>query len=353
MFLREIYVLVLMTSSVRGDNISPSSADQHDLHVQLASSLHYDSGDPSIANGSFMFFFKSYNRTYRQGSEEFHKRYQLFQESLRRHRFLSSSSNDTDTATYGVNQFSDLSSEEFRTKYLRAWPVHVPRYSKLRKSLGKISLPGKFDWREKNVVTPIRNQLSCGGCWAFSIVGGIETVYAIKEHRLLELSVQQVIDCSKNDYGCNGGSTVSALRWLNETKVKLVQESEYPFKAATGTCRHFPDSSFGVSVKGYEAYDFSTQEEEMAQKLMKLGPLAVIVDAVSWQDYQGGIIQHHCSSGESNHAVLITGFDRTGDVPYWIVKNSWGTTWGIDGYVHVKIGANICGIADSVAAVFV
>ncbi|KAF6093186.1 cathepsin O [Phyllostomus discolor] len=78
-----------------------------------------------------------------------------------------------------------------------------------------------------------------------------------------------------------------------------------------------------------------------------------IVDAVSWQDYLGGIIQHHCSSGEANHAVIITGFDKTGSTPYWIVRNSWGSSWGVDGYAHVKMGGNICGIADSVSAVFV
>ncbi|XP_043918380.1 cathepsin O isoform X2 [Protopterus annectens] len=311
-FLKEICVWFLITSTVWGDSISPPTAELRNLHVQFSSSLHSNSGELPARNDSFFFFFKSYNRTYRQGSEEFHKRYKLFQESLRRHHFLSSSSNATNTATYGINQFSDLSSEEFRTIYLRALPVHVPKYSKPYKSSRKRLLPAKFDWRDKKVVTPVRNQLSCGGCWAFSIVGGIETVYALKGHPLLELSVQQVIDCSPRDYGCNGGSTVSALSWLNEIKVKLVQDSEYPFKAETGTCHHFPNSSFGVSIKGYEAHDFSAQEEEMAQKLMDSGPLAVIVDAVSWQDYQGGIIQHHCSSSEANHAVLITGFDRTG-----------------------------------------
>ncbi|NXP01800.1 CATO protein, partial [Certhia brachydactyla] len=193
----------------------------------------------------------------------------------------------------------------------------------------------------------------CGGCWAFSVVGGIESAYAIKRNTLEELSVQQVIDCSYNNYGCNGGSTVSALSWLNQTKVKLVRDSEYTFKAQTGLCHYFGRSDFGVSITGFAAYDFSGQEEEMMRMLVSWGPLAVTVDAVSWQDYLGGIIQYHCSSGRANHAVLITGFDRTGSIPYWIVQNSWGPTWGIDGYVHVKIGSNVCGIADTVSAVFV
>lgn len=138
-----------------------------------------------------------------------------------------------------------------------------------------------------------------------------------------------------------------------QTKVKLVRDSEYTFKAQTGLCHYFPHSDFGVSITGFAAYDFSGQEEEMMRVLVDWGPLAVTVDAVSWQDYLGGIIQYHCSSGKANHAVLITGFDTTGSIPYWIVQNSWGRTWGIDGYVRVKIGSNVCGIADTVSSVFV
>lgn len=91
----------------------------------------------------------------------------------------------------------------------------------------------------------------------------------------------------------------------------------------------------------------------MMAHLVDLGPLAVEVDALSWQDYQGGVIQHHCSCHASNHAALVVGYDTTGEIPYWIVQNSWGTTWGNAGYVYIKIGGNICGIADSVAAVYV
>ncbi|XP_013910060.1 PREDICTED: cathepsin O-like [Thamnophis sirtalis] len=183
----------------------------------------------------------------------------------------------------------------------------------------------------------------CGACWAFSVVSGIESAYAIKRNTLEELSVQQVIDCSYNNYGCNGGSTISALSWLNETHVKLVRDSKYPFQAHAGLCHYFRRSDFGISVTDYVAYDLSKHEDEMMKMLIKWGPLSVVVDALSWQDYLGGIIQHHCSSGEQNHAVVVTGFDRTGVIPYWIVRNSWGRTWGINGYAHVKMGSNICG----------
>ncbi|KAM7168683.1 cathepsin O isoform 3-T3 [Macrochelys suwanniensis] len=217
-------------------------------------------------------------------------------ESIKRIRSLNSLSDDNMTAFYGINQFSHLFPEDFKAIYLRSRPYRVPIYTEVLKKK-KTPLPTKFDWRDKNVVTQVRNQQT--------------------------------------------------------TQVKLVKDSEYTFKAQTGLCHYFQPSDVGVSIMGYAAYDFSGQEDEMMKKLVNCGPLAVTVDAVSWQDYLGGIIQYHCSSGKANHAVLITGFDRTGSIPYWIVRNSWGHTWGIDGYAHIKIGSNVCGIADSVSSVFV
>ncbi|XP_047421624.1 cathepsin O [Sciurus carolinensis] len=278
-----------------------------------------------------------------------------FRESLNRHQYLNSFfPRENSTAFYGINQFSYLLPEEFKAIYLRSTPSRFPRYpAEAQTPIPNVSLPLRFDWRDKHVITQVRNQEMCGGCWAFSVVGAVESACAIRGKPLEDLSVQQVIDCSYNNYGCEGGAPVSALNWLNKTQVKLVRESEYPFKAHNGLCHYFSSSHSGISIRGYSAYDFSDQEDEMAKALFTFGPLIVIVDAVSWQDYLGGIIQHHCSSGEANHAVLITGFDKTGDTPYWIVRNSWGNSWGVDGYAHVKMGGNVCGIADSVSVVFV
>ncbi|XP_069833965.1 cathepsin O isoform X2 [Dendropsophus ebraccatus] len=286
-------------------------------------------------------------KKYPSGSQLSKDRYQTFLKSLERHRILNADTNETNGAYYGINQFSDLSVEEFTNTYLRSYPPKKLDYYVPNKKGGN-SLPSRFDWRDKHLVTEVKNQLECGACWAFSIVGAIESAHAIKGNPLEDLSVQQVIDCSYLDGGCNGGSTDSALKWLYQSHTKLVRSSEYPFKARTGICHYFSPTVYGVSIKGYKAYDFSDYEKEMMNLLISIGPLAVIVDAVSWQDYLGGIIQHHCSSGHSNHAVLVVGYDNSGDIPYWIVKNSWGTSWGVDGYVHVKMGQNLCGIADFV-----
>ncbi|XP_078396796.1 cathepsin O [Cetorhinus maximus] len=305
----------------------------------------------------FQRFVAKYNRSYSAGSPQFIHKYQVFQESIQRHYTMnlvsSILSNESGSAIYGINQFSDMSSEVFRATYLSSRSVQLPKYTSLLKDAKRPALPSKFDWRDKNVVTPVRNQESCGGCWAFSVVESIESSCAIKWGQLELLSAQEVIDCSYTDAGCKGGSPISALMWLNQSKAKLIKESVYPFNAKTGMCHYFSRSIRGVTITGYKAYSFRYNEAVMMEKLLEWGPLVAVVDAVSWQDYLGGIIQHHCSQERSNHAVVITGYDTTGDIPYWIVRNSWGTKWGIDGYIYIKMGKNVCGIADSVAVAFV
>ncbi|XP_011609247.2 cathepsin O isoform X1 [Takifugu rubripes] len=296
----------------------------------------------------FEWFRERFGRNYEVNSPQFDRRLFFFQESATRHAYLNSFSAASQSAKYGINQFSDLSQREFQDLYLRASADRAPAFSG-QKAEG---LPAKFDWRDHAIVAPVQNQQACGSCWAFSVVGAVQSVHAIGGSQLVELSVQQVLDCSFQNKGCNGGTPVAALKWLTQTRVKLVPQSEYPYKAQTRMCHFFSGSHGGVGVKNFTALDFSGQEEAMMGHLVKHGPLSVVVDALSWQDYLGGIIQYHCSSKRSNHAVLVVGYDTTGDIPYWIVQNSWGTTWGDKGYVYMKVGSNICGIADSVAAVF-
>ncbi|KAG8003822.1 Cathepsin O [Nibea albiflora] len=303
-------------------------------------------GTRTKLNGSavdFESFREHFDRVYQVQSGEFNRRHLYFQIATKRHAYLNSFSTAPQSAKYGINQFSDLSQKEFRDLYLRASADRAPLFPGLKRTE---RLPAKFDWRDKAVVAPVQNQQACGSCWAFSVVGAMQSVHAIDGSQLSQLSVQQVLDCSFLNGGCNGGSPLRALNWLKQTKVKLVSQSEYPYKAKTGICHFFSQSHGGVAMKNFTAHYFSGQEEAMMGQLVEHGPLAAIVDAVSWQDYLGGIIQHHCSSQRSNHAVLVVGYDTTGDIPYWIVQNSWGTTWGNEGYVYIKIGGNICGKYD-------
>ncbi|KAJ8015439.1 hypothetical protein DPEC_G00026130 [Dallia pectoralis] len=295
----------------------------------------------------FESFRELFNRSYKL-PRDYYRSKSYYKNSIKRHAYLNLYSTGTNSATYGINQFSDLSVKEFRELYLTGTVERSPLYPGLKTG----GVPAKFDWRDKKAVGPVQNQQACGGCWAFSVVGIIEAARAKSTQTWEQLSVQQVIDCSYQNQGCNGGVTTRALGWLNQTKVQLMRESEYPYMAQAGICHFFPPSQDGVSIKNFAAYNFSGREKAMMDRLVDWGPLAVAVDALSWQDYLGGIIQHHCSYHHANHAVMVIGYDTTGEVPYWIVQNSWGTSWGNEGYAYIKMGGNVCGIADSVSAVF-
>ncbi|XP_072440379.1 cathepsin O isoform X3 [Chiloscyllium punctatum] len=306
-------LLLLCLPSIRFALAGPYRVGQP-LGFQLLRNI---SREAAAAHSEKLFqqFVWRFNRSYAAGSPEFVQKYKVFQESIQRHyslNFISSIFfNESGFATYGINQFSDIPPQVFRATYLSSRSVQLPKYVTVFKDTKRPALPPKFDWRDKNVVTPVQNQQSCGGCWAFSVVESIESLCAIKEGHLKLLSAQEVIDCSYRDAGCKGGSPINALMWLNQSKAKLVKESEYPFSAKTGMCHYFSKSTFGVVIKDYKAYNFRYNEDVMMEKLLEWGPLVVVVDAVSWQDYLGGIIQHHCSQGKSNHAVVITGYDTT------------------------------------------
>lgn len=306
----------------------------------------------------FQDFTAKFNKTYSADTPEYFKRFEIFKESLKRHSFLNAIARNTKQAVYGITKFSDLTTEEFRSQYLGSIGLPQTRTLPGRHNVRSKPIPSAYDLRniKPSVVTPVKNQKSCGACWAFSIVESIETQVAMKTKHLTPLSPQELVDCgtAAGDSGCRGGVPCRTLDWLNRTKTSLVPESTYPYKAKKGDCRIITNSTLNAVVSDYSCGNYTVDEEvQMPSLLYKQGPLSISVDAESWQFYLGGIIQYHCTPTYLNHAVQIVGYDRTGDIPYYIVRNSWGPDWGIDGYLHIKIGGNVCGVASAVQTVAV
>lgn len=303
-------------------------------------------------------FIRRYNRRYDPSNPNYHKRLAVFKESLRRAQWLNKQRTHKASAYYGVTEFSDLTPREFHDFVIKKWwSKGNKKHRKLQKRDAEdvrniTDVPKRVDWRELKVVTSVKNQKKCGACWAFSTVETIETMNALKQHKLQELSVQQMIDCAENgNYGCNGGDTCSAFMWMSKKNVSIVTEREYPYIDTTGKCS--VKSSAGVRIASNFTCDNYTHEEgEIVRILAQHGPATAAVDATGWQDYLGGIIQFHCET-DRNHAVQIVGYDISGDVPYYIVRNSWGKTFGIDGYLHIAIGTNVCGIAQDISYISV
>ncbi|KAL5460170.1 hypothetical protein EMCRGX_G033598 [Ephydatia muelleri] len=301
-------------------------------------------------------FLKLYDKKYVNDSTESTRRFEIFQESLRRHHHLNSYElHHNGAAKYGVTKFSDLTVDEFKSLYLS--PARTPVRGKAVTSCdykqGSVkNPPSQYDWRDKNVVTPVKNQGQCGSCWALAVVETIESSWSIQSQTLLPLSSQQVISCdySPNQSldGCDGGSLSSAFATLQSRQniSAIVPESVYPFVSGDGQtypCRKDVPPA-GVQLVQYNYCQPLENETNMQALLYTYSPLTVSVNAVSWQDYIGGIIQHHCTNAAIDHAVQLVGYDLTGPLGYWIVRNTWGTDWGEDGYLRLLFGANTCGV---------
>jgi len=208
--------------------------------------------------------------------------------------------------------------------------------------------PESLDWREKNVVNAIKDQGQCGSCWTFSTIQAMESQWAIKHQKLYSLSEQNLVDCVITCYGCNGGLMEPAYDYvIKYQKGKFMTEEDYPYTAKDGNCKF--DASKGVTeVTGYIKIQ-SGSETDLAEKVAQYGPAAIAIDAshYSFQLYSSGIYDElACSSRSLDHAVGCVGYGAENGVKYWIVRNSWGTSWGEQGYIRmIKDKNNQCGEA--------
>jgi len=259
------------------------------------------------------------------------------------------------TATYGVTEFCDYTLYEYKQ---RTGLLRRKDDNEIRNSLAEIpdiDLPKSFDWRDKGAVTDVKNQGNCGSCWAFSVTGNIEGLNFIKTGKLEEFSEQELVDCDTVDSGCNGGLPDNAYKAIEQLG-GLETESEYPYDAKKSKCQ-FDASLARVKVSG--AVDLPKNETAMAQYLVANGPLSIGINANAMQFYRGGISHPPrilCRHSSIDHGVLIVGygvadypvFNKT--LPYWIVKNSWGPSWGENGYYRVFRGADTCGLSSMVSS---
>lgn len=197
------------------------------------------------------------------------------------------------------------------------------------------------DWRVHGKVTPVKNQGDCLSSYAFSTTGAVEGFYSINSGILRSFSEQQLVDCSSNN-GCDGGTVPVALDYIiGEGGIAL--ESAYPYTARQGSCRSV--STVNVGVTNFVQVP-SKNEIALAEQVM-IQPVSARLSIGSWfTDYRGGIENPDCSADTEYQNVLVVGY--TSD--YWIIKNSYGSSWGASGYLYLIRGINACGIADAAYA---
>lgn len=201
-------------------------------------------------------------------------------------------------------------------------------------------IPNGVDWRTSGDVTPVKNQGSCGSCWSFSTTGVLESAYKLKKGTLPSFSEQQLVDCcGKKGFqcqGCSGAWPEWAVNYVNSAGI--VSESTYPYKGVEGACQATSGEKFLNSSKPWTMV--ATGNTAALKTTVAASPVSICIDASNWSAYKSGVFSN-CGTTNLNHAVLLVGYDDAGN---WLVKNSWGTSWGQQGYITLAPG-NTCGIA--------
>jgi len=249
---------------------------------------------------------------------------------------LDSCFKDLDTSADGEISFNEYVQWLVR---IGATKVELPTTSN--------ALPTSWDWNKEGAVTPIKNQEQCGSCWSFSTTGSTEGCHYITKKVLIGLSEQNLMDCSTSEgnMGCDGGLMTQAMTYIIQNG-GIDSEASYPYTAEDGTCNYKPADN-SATLKSF--VNVATGSESDLQAKTHLGPVSVAIDASqnSFQFYSSGVYyEPACSSTQLDHGVLSIGWGVDGSTPYWIVKNSWGTDWGLDGFIWMSRNKNNnCGIA--------
>ena len=326
---------------------------------------------------------------------KFHRKYKTQEEQDTRRSVFCGNMKEADrlntvngAVSFGVTKFSDRTHEEYSVllgrknsgKFTRTpRPVRTPNFDGVTKYQADAVL---VDWTASGMVTPVKNQGQCGSCWAHSVTEQIESEWLAAGNAMWEFSVQQVTSCTTTEYGCGGGETAAGYEYIMSIAAGegLGSASWGPYVQSmttecTGTSCTEGCSDLDLNILDTEValtgpmvtvvgYDYATPScysgkcssqnvTLLAQNIATQGPASICVNAAKWNSYVGGVMTEAAcggmAAGNIDHCVQLTGYNAApldGSAPYWIVRNSWATDWGVNGYIYLQFDVNTCGLAN-------
>ena len=302
----------------------------------------------------------------------------MYSNWVENHKYIEEMNSRNLTYKLGHNEFSGMSSEEFKEHFLLSehYTGFIDNVNKIRKEVKEIrcvidcihedennmekitcvkgcfeekdllGVPESVNWVEKGAVTPVKNQGQCGSCWSFSTTGALEGAYFIKNGKLLSFSEQELVDCDnfKNggkDHGCNGGLMDNAFKWI-EKNHGLCLEEDYQYVSGetktAGTCDKSCSPVEGSVIIDY--YDVPASSDSDMMYALSKQPVSVAIqaDQKDFQLYKSGVFTGECGT-KLDHGVLLVGYGSEENGDYYLLKNSWGETWGDKGYIKIGRGS--------------
>lgn len=298
----------------------------------------------------FSGFMERFHKKY-DSIQELESRFQIFKQNaktifLHNLEFQSGKQN----FTMSINQFTDLTADEFKGKYVNnGKKVEFGSYGCKSFSSDASGIPDVVDWRLNGAVTSVKDQGQCGSCWAFSSTGAVEGAWAIAKGDLVDLSEQQLVDCatgvSYGSHGCSGGQMDGAFKFV--TVNGLCTLKSYPYVAVEGSCQKCSAVAQVSSCSDVKANDQVSLKAAVAKQ-----PVSVAIEADTryFQSYSGGVLTSASCGTNLDHGVLVVGYGKENGIDYWLVKNSWSSSWGENGYVKIARtdstnNSGVCGIA--------